>query len=295
MDPKLFGMLIFLGYLVVVLAGGLGCIGFLRARRRTKWPFKESEKLLRGPGETLRRRIAKLDEDEFPKILFSSALAPLLGFGVVYIASRLRLSGVFCVVSASTVLAVGIVVNAWWLVRLWKQRSALFLGWFGERMTADYLRPLQRAGYHVFHDFPAEVGKKGFNIDHIVVGPSGVTIVETKTRRKYKGSGGHEVTFDGRQLVWPWGAESKCLQQTTNEAEWLARWLRERLGDTLPIRKVISIPGWFVHETPGADIRVVNPKIIADVIRSRGEGALAPKQIDLIARQIEARCRDVEE
>jgi len=50
------------GYLVLYVALIAWVISFLRWRRKTRWPFKESEKLLRGPGESLRRQIVELDE-----------------------------------------------------------------------------------------------------------------------------------------------------------------------------------------------------------------------------------------
>jgi len=100
-------------------------------------------------------------------------------------------------------------------------------------MTAEKLRPLELQGYHVYHDVPAESGKRGFNLDHVVVGPTGVTLVETKTRRKGNARQGykdHEVIFDGTRLDWPWGADRHGIQQAVAEADWLAKWIRNCTG-----------------------------------------------------------------
>lgn len=50
------------------------------------------------------------------------------------------------------------------------------LGALGERQTAHALRPLEREGRRVEHDRQLERG----NIDHIVEGPAGVFLLETK-------------------------------------------------------------------------------------------------------------------
>ena len=52
-------------------------------------------------------------------------------------------------------------------------------------------------------------------------------------------------------------------------------------------------PGWFVRESPSPNVRVVNPKILPDVIRGRGERLLDDQQIDLITRLLDERYRDV--
>jgi hypothetical protein len=46
----------------------------------------------------------------------------------------------------------------------------------GERRTARALRGLARAGWHVVHDLDTGRG----NIDHVLVGPAGVFVLETK-------------------------------------------------------------------------------------------------------------------
>ncbi len=144
------------------------------------------------------------------------------------------------------------------------------MGWFGERLTAEHLRPLQQDGYRVFHDVPAEAGKHGFNLDHVVVGTTGVFVVETKTRRKGNARDGmkdHEVVFDGRQLVWPWGEDRHGVDQTIAQADWLRKWVEENTGLRVQVKRVLTLPGWFVRESPSQIIRVVNPKILPDVIR----------------------------
>jgi hypothetical protein len=49
-------------------------------------------------------------------------------------------------------------------------------GAWGERSTARALKPLEREGWIVLHDLPARFG----NIDHVVVGPTGVYLLDSK-------------------------------------------------------------------------------------------------------------------
>lgn len=149
-------------------------------------------------------------------------------------------------------------------------------------------------GYRVFNDVAGESGKKAFNLDHVVVGPTGVTVVETKTRRKANSRTGHEVSFNGEALVWPWGEDRHGIQQTCNNADWLQKWLHERTGLKIPVNRVLTLPGWYVRETPSPALRVVNTKWLPDVIQRFG-GTLTPEQVDLISRQLDERCRDVED
>jgi hypothetical protein len=52
------------------------------------------------------------------------------------------------------------------------------MGRDGERKTAKELRKLERDGWYVLHDLPGERG----NLDHVVVGPGGVFLLDSKVR-----------------------------------------------------------------------------------------------------------------
>ena len=51
-------------------------------------------------------------------------------------------------------------------------------GALGEERTAELLRPLEAQGFRVIHD--RRMPRSKANIDHIVIGPPGVFVVETK-------------------------------------------------------------------------------------------------------------------
>jgi hypothetical protein len=281
-------------YLALIFAG----LWYARKSRTTRWPFKDADKLLRGPGEGLRRRINEIGDAlavEMMVGLFGMFCAWTL---LAFVAKWLGLSGW----PALTVIILGMLAFALLsvrrIIRLWQERANHFLGWFGERLAAEKLRPLQMEGYLVFHDVPASPGANGFNIDHVVVGPAGISIVEVKTRRKGNARSGradHEVRFDGSALDWPWGTDGHGVQQAINEADWISKWVQERTGLRIRAKAILTLPGWYVRETPNPAIRVVNPSFLPDAVRGRGEILLTSKEIDLIGRQLDHLCRDVED
>jgi hypothetical protein len=63
----------------------------------------------------------------------------------------------------------------------------------GERRTARLLDPLERAGWAVLHDL-ALPGSRA-NIDHLVIGPGGVFVIDSKY---YRG----RLQLDGCGLLW---------------------------------------------------------------------------------------------
>lgn len=298
MSTELWHLIIILT--VIFLYGGaiVGSIMWVRSRRKTKWPFKDGDKLLRGPGESLRRKVLTLDES-FITEFGGGIFVLLLALGIcATVGSKLGWSAPVILTSIGITLAIVIGLSAWRFARLWRRRANNFLGWFGERLTAEKIQPLTLQGYRLFHDVPAESGKNAFNVDHVAIGPTGVFAIEVKTRRKGNARPGlkdHEVRFDGTALDWPRGRDQRSVQQAVSQAAWLSKWIFVRTGLRVEAKPILAIPGWYVHEAPSPQLRVVHPEILPEVIKGRGTKVLTPEQIDLIARQLDLQCRDVEE
>src|SRR5436190_1851904 len=80
------------------------------------------------------------------------------------------------------------------------------------------------AGYVVFHDLPAERGKRKWNVDHVVVGPGGVFVLETKARPRRKAKWDQEenvVIYDGKVLQFPWCYDDWAVRQVEFNAKWV--------------------------------------------------------------------------
>jgi hypothetical protein len=290
-------LLAFAGYFLlfsIVIAG----IHVWRIGRRQERP-PEKFKLLRGPGETLRRRVQKADEDLVFRLAMGAFIPIAVACGMLLIAVALPKSLVLPGAIIALVLFVAAVfVSARLLFRLLNRRRNDFLGYLGERLVGEHLDTLLPEGYRVFHDVPGEGRDKRFNIDHVVIGPAGVVAVETKTRRKKKAREGreeHVVRYDGRCLIWPWGEETCGIEQAEAQMDWLQRWIYKRTGISSDIKPVLVIPGWYVKEQAVGSVRVTNPKLLPSVIKQWKPQPLSARQVDLISRQLDDLCRDVED
>lgn len=293
----LWGFYAFDAYLILFVVTTGVIFWWLTDRKKDRPP--EKFKLLRGPGETQRRSVQKADENLSLK-LFIGAVVPLV---IVWLAlslvrqlpKRVVLVGVAVAAVlfiASTVCAVIV------LLRFLNRRRNDLLGYLGERAVAEHLEPLKSEGYRIFHDVPCEGRKTNFNIDHVVVGPAGVTAIEVKTRRKKKGRPGfeeHVVTYDGQRLIWPWGEDRCGIDQVRAEADWLRDFIAKRTGLHIEPKPILAFPGWWVTERAAGAFRVSSHKLLPAIIRDWKPQPLTPEQIDLISRQLDERCRDVED
>lgn len=262
-------------------------------------------KLLRGPGETLRRRIAKFDEDAI-LIFGKAALFPLAATLPLFsLVGKLR-PQTWTSLGASVgfvliVFVLLLAVSGKWMFGQLKRYRDDCLGYLGEREVAEHLMPLVARGYRVFHDVPAIGVKTAFNLDHVAVGPAGVALIETKTLRKGRpqtGKDDHVVEYKGDQLYWPWGSVNRNgLDQAINEADWLRKFIHQRTSIQTTVKPILALPGWWVERDPRERpvVSVVNSKNVAREIEGFGHQVLSEEQIDLIARQLDVLCRDVED
>lgn len=294
------------GIWLIVIVGGVylgalfGVLACTRWRRTTRWPFKQEDRLLRGPGEHLRRRIGEIEE-RFVFECIGGLAAVLLALALFADTFRklfgwsAQTAGSLAILAALLVMA----VSVWRVRRLWLEWANHYLGWFGERVVGEELQPATAQGWRIFHDVPFVNNGAGFNLDHVAVGPGGVFVIETKTRRKGNARPGfddNKVYFDGRDLVWPWGEDNHGLEQAERNALWLTNWIRTEIGERIYVTPLLALPGWWLEKKPARESRlcqVVNPKWLTGILTKQTQ-LLSAKQIELIALRLDARCRDVE-
>lgn len=263
----------------------------VRERRRRN-PL--TRKLMRSPGASLRKEVDDLTL-EIAYCLLLAAYGPLLMYTVHLTQSYLV--GVPESVGRIVVSLVGgggvflyLLIK---LMRLWERRARLALGLDGELAVGEELNQLMKKGFSVFHDFPTD----RFNIDHIVVGPTGVFAVETKARSKrIRGQGDEsaKVYYDGEALRFPDHAETKPIEQARRQARWLGKWLSSAVGEPVDVKPVVALPGWYVERTSKHDVLIYNggrPELLFPKVRGT---ALSPDMAQRIRHQLEQRCRDVE-
>jgi Nuclease-related domain len=251
------------------------------------------DKLLRPPGETARKKIEELDEK------IHQRAAWFLGFPVILLVyfladTRARPTdtrgGWYFILWASFI---AFVMLAFRLGRLVEERNQWRLGFRGERFVAEELNKLMLDGCRVFHDFP--LNGQG-NLDHVVVAPSGVYAIETNTRTGRKSSGQHTpvVNYDGICLEFPAAYDSKSPVHAQNQAARLQELLQEVMDAPVPVKPILTLPGWYVTLKGMGGVPVLNPKMIRSTVITDAPPVLSPVEIELIASRLDAQCRSAE-
>lgn len=214
------------------------------------------EKPLRYAGQSLDERI----NDVFLEQLFTYAL--IITFSVFLAVTewvRFFSNTKPHPISVTIISLVMIAYSVWKFFLLKKELLPLKLGRDGEKIVAQELDVLKIQGYHIFHDIQAE----NFNVDHVVLSPQGIFVIETKTFSKPE-RGNPKVRFDGSKISVD---GVKVSRDPINQAQALRKWLQNLLkqstGRDYPVKAVVVFPGWFVEitgRTNNNPIWVMNPK-----------------------------------
>lgn len=286
-----------LPFLALCLLPILLLMGVLIIRRRRidaqglKLPVET--KLLRSPGEGAFNKMKGFDEKVDEAVTMFIGLPAFLM--IIYLSCQLKFThqlpglGIIFLVMASATF----VVSTFHLIRTLKQRDTWRLGFRGERAVGEILNKLMLEGCHVFHDFP--LSENG-NLDHVVVAPSGVYAIETKTRSKPKSSNGkhdYKITYDGKGLQFPKYYSTQDVIQAQNQADRLVKFLGSALKESIYVNPILTFPGWYVTSKSLGDVAVLNPGMIHFAI-IKATPTLSPDQIERITHHLDEKCRDVE-
>lgn len=245
---------------MLLVLGGLLLWRSISALDRRRSPVRVQ--LMNLPGEGLRRRIAKLDQQlsEFSTLMAVSGPIFLSLWLLLRISktgldwTRIRFGGGDLLFAGALLCLVTWIV--WRMIHHIKARRRAVDGLRAELTVAQSLAPLTAEGAMVFHDVPGE----GYNLDHVVVAQGAVFAVETKSRRKpaASGSASARVRYDNRQLFFPNGADEKSVEQAAYQAKWLEKYLRDGGIQNVRVIPVLALPGWYVERT--------NPEVRAPVL-----------------------------
>jgi hypothetical protein len=174
-------------------------------------------------------------------------------------------------------------------------RRRLLQALIAEQFTAQELNRLVADGCMIFNDLPCE----GFNIDHVVIGPSAVYAIETKSRQKPKRDaegGSHKVAYDGDVLRFPDHLTKKPLDQAARQADWLAREIERVTAQRVLVIPALALPGWWVEYSKTSStgrVRVFNPAGKGARFMTEGGGArLDPSVRSLVAQCLSMRYPD---
>jgi hypothetical protein len=210
-----------------------------------------------------------------------------LAFMVGLLLGRLTAWSMLLAPVLGVVLAVGLIVSG-------RRRREVVSGWLqgakGEQLTARALRPLEREGWRIFHDL--QVPGSAANIDHLLVGPGGVWVIDSKL---WTG----QLRWDPQQ---GWMHGQYPLLPDLNTTRWEAAQVEQaleafltRAGRHLDGSRGIDVHmAWCIHglQLPGGRVRadgetIAAPGQLLKVLRDGRGPTLPPAAIDELAGDVE--------
>lgn len=248
--------------------------------------------LLRSPGESSRIQLDEMTS-RISAYLALTVTIPL----VIYSASLLvrnepGADGTLALAIDALAVAACMIYALWGLHSLIKEKRRLATELETKMAVAQELNGLMYEGYKVFHDLPAD----GFNIDHVVVGRTGVYALATRglttSAAKFDASD-WDVVYDGHSLRFPGWQETEAIEQASFQAAWLQKWLVEAGGNDVPVYPVLVLPGWYINQEAEGGIRVSNGKNIRSLLLHHEPDHLPlfHQAFRRIADQLDQRCR----
>src|SRR5215217_7148149 len=151
----------------------------------------------------------------------------------------------------------------------------------GERRTARLLGPLERRGWAVLHDL-AIPGTQA-NIDHLVIGPGGVIVVDSK---RYRG----RLRLDRDGMVWH---GRRLLVSALRRVLWAADQADEVLGVAeVQVAAVVAVHGaavpWGLVQADG--VTIVPARRVPDLLQGLPP-ILEPERVAWLADRARLRFR----
>jgi ssDNA-binding Zn-finger/Zn-ribbon topoisomerase 1 len=239
------------------------------------------------PGElsarvTYERRLAR----HRAKVRTHRTRTLLLGGSAVVVATVLGLllyPGLRTVAFLAWAIAASAVV--WTMGELWAipaDISAWKTGADGEDRTARALAELESEGFIVLHD-RRKPGSSA-NIDHVIVGPTGVFVVETKSYSGPLSIRGDDVFVGGRR-------RTDMVQQARSEAD-VVKAVLAIAGDNLPVTPILCIhrAEMPLLKASVQGIPVVNERGLVRVLR-RTADVLDPQKVLEVAALLNRELR----
>ena len=149
----------------------------------------------------------------------------------------------------------------------------------GERHTAQLLRPLERHGWAVLHDLA--VPRSRANIDHLVIGPGGVFVIDSK---QYRG----RLQLDPSGRLWHGRYPlAPTLQAVSFEADQAAQVLPD---PDVVVRPIVAVHGtkvpWGKVVIDG--VPVVSARRLPSLLRAL-PAVLGPERVAWLADQARVR------
>ncbi len=274
----------------------VGLLNYFKKRWVSKRANPLTADLLRPAGHTLQKQINDLQIDLFSQLFVTPLLMMMMALFMMLQSYLLhqKISGV--VMSFVGVMLLGLFIHGMTKsYKMMKRLQHLKLGYFCELAVGQELEQIvrpQQSPYRVYHDIPFD----GFNIDHLIISPNGVFVIETKGRSKpiNDGTKQFKVRVENDALHFPHHVETEPLLQVRRNITSVRNWLNSATGTEVPVGGILVLPGWFVDLRQKATAPyVISGAALPKVLPQLKVGALEQAHIQAIAHQVEQRVRDV--
>jgi hypothetical protein len=159
--------------------------------------------------------------------------------------------------------------------RAWRRGAA------GERRTARLLAPLERHGWAILHDLA--IPGSPANIDHLVIGPGGVLVIDSK---QYRG----RLLLDSYGMLWH---GRYLLVSALRTVRWAADQADEVLGIAdIEIPAVVAVHGASVPwgQVCADGVTIVSAGRVPDLLESLPP-ILGPERVVWLANRARLRFR----
>ncbi|MDV6318182.1 nuclease-related domain-containing protein [Chromohalobacter sp. HP20-39] len=224
---------------------------------------------LREPAQSLRDRLDRA----YAALFLDGALGPIITLApLVYGMGRMLFANQHSWLEwalyglLTTLLAL---VLCFRLIRDVQRIRRLKLGLACELAVGQELERLIRPEAHpyfVFHDVPTD----SVAIDHVVVTPHGVFVVEVSARTPpldITGETRTQVVVAGQRLRFPGWRERQSLAHTRMATSWCRQWLTRHSLGNVAVQGVLVLPGWDVEiDEPPSEIMVVDGQGLAELL-----------------------------
>ena len=240
---------------------------------------------LRNPGEYLGEEIKRLQTEDIDPYLMVGVIFVLMAvlewarFLLKWPPHPWVLSFVACGFCILAVVKVKLIKNR---IRNLKQ------GLEGEKAVGQFLESFRQKGYKVLHDI---VGGE-FNLDHVLIGATGIYMIETKTISKPNGRQA-VVDYDGEKVtVAGFSPDRDPIVQAIALSQWLKDLLGESTGKSFDVRPVVLYPGWYVNKQPkSAEVWVLNPKALPAFLEHE-RTTMSPEDVHLVSYHLSRYVRE---
>jgi hypothetical protein len=156
--------------------------------------------------------------------------------------------------------------------------APLMMGELAEQWTAQELRPLREHGWKLVNHFGLGFGDQ----DHVVVGPGGVVLIETKW-------GGTPWDIDANDVIF-----RRALEQTSRNARQLALWHGVSKHGRPSVEAVLVVWGPAAQKLREHPVRrhesgvvVMSGDHLRDWMQRRGRDRLSASQVDGVVGEID--------